>query len=142
MTEALALALREIANSLISDETAVLRHSELQSKLDGLRDEGHQLAAEDIEDVLYVELVEVNFFDDLPEEIQPQMARNAWDLGEQRATILLQAALNTFNPQIHITGTLIQADIDTAAKLAEDRPGQLVDLLNTRRLMLNERLNA
>jgi lysozyme family protein len=142
MTKAIQSVISEIALSLVSDGKPVFGITELQARLDGVPVEGIEVDPEDLQDLLGAELFEANGYDELPDEVQAQMVRNAYDLGETRANILLQAALTQVTSALHITGTLEKADFDFAHQIANEQPGLLSDCLTQRRTILMKRIEA
>lgn len=138
--ETVAATISEIALSLATDGKPFFGTSALQAKLDGVPVEGVEVEPEDLQDLLTAELFEANGYDELPEEVQAQMVHNAYDLGETRANILLQAALTQVTSALHITGTLVKTDFDFAHRIADEQPGLLSDCLTQRRNILLARV--
>jgi len=143
MTATVQSTISEIALSLETDGKPKFGISALQARLDGViqADFEVEVDREDLEDLLSAELYEANGYDELPEELQPAMVRNAHDLGRQRANILLQAALAMCVAGTqHITGSLDARDFTNAHEIAERSPGLLSDLMAQRRMILLNRV--
>jgi hypothetical protein len=111
--------IREIADELKVEAGYRFGPSALQARLDNLDLAESAIVGEDvIEDLLYVDLLEANGYDELPDVIHYTMIRNAFDLGVVRATLILQGAIAKIEPRHHRSGNLELLDIDLAHKHA------------------------
>lgn len=137
--QTVASVLADIAALMKVENGYLFQTSELQAHLDQIdRAEETVLITDekDILELLEVEFLEASHFDELPETIRPQMIRNAYDLGVDRAVLLLQAALSTHDPRRHIVPVIDEGTI----ALAELHADTLSETLTQRRVIFDRRL--